>query len=196
MAKDTPKTLSSMNQDLEKWIRARLPEELENEPLDYFGEEYLDGLTVMAKGERGGPDVVVYKAENEEDLRWWQLEVICSFIGKTDNSKVWRWYRDHAENGHWTYIERRHYDYNAIEDARLPDFERRLRNMRFGFPSDRWEERVQHYIRLMNYWYKKPHWDYDRKNLCFIENSDSREHDDHKEIIEEPRPGSIITVID
>ena len=180
----------------EKWIRDHLPPELKDEPLDYFGEEYLDGLTVMAKGERGGPDVVVYKAKDDEDLRWWQLEVICSFIGEFDNSKVWRWYRDHAENGHWTFIERRHYDYDAIEDARLPDFECRLRNMRFGFPADRWEERVQHYIGLMNLWYTNPHWDYDRENLCFIEISDSREHDDHGNIVEEPRPGSIICIID
>ncbi|MBO7603319.1 MAG: hypothetical protein J6S97_02775 [Bacteroidales bacterium] len=35
----------------------------------------------MAEGERGGQDVVVYKAKDYEDLRWWQLEVICSSIG-------------------------------------------------------------------------------------------------------------------
>ena len=39
----------------EKWIRDHLPPELKNESLDLFAEEYLDGLTVMAKGERGGP---------------------------------------------------------------------------------------------------------------------------------------------
>ena len=70
----------------EKWIRDHLPPELKNESLDLFAEEYLDGLTVMAKGERGCPDVVVFKANNDEDLRWWQLEVICSLIGESDNS--------------------------------------------------------------------------------------------------------------
>ena len=180
----------------EKWIRAHLPEEFRNEPLDYFAEEYLDGLTVMGQGERGGPDYVVYKAKDEEDLRWWQLDVICSFIGSPDHSKVWRWYRNHVEDGHWTYVERRHYDYNAIEDSRLPGFECHLRNMKFGFPPDRWEEKVQHYVSLMNFWYAEPHWDYDRENLCFIEISDSREHDNHDDIVEEPRPGSIIKVID
>ena len=84
----------------EKWIRAHLPEELRNESLDCFAEEYLEGLTVMATGERGGPDQVVYKAKDEEDLRWWQLEQICSFIGAPDHSKVWRWYRDHAEDSY------------------------------------------------------------------------------------------------
>lgn len=75
-------------------------------------------------------------------------------------------------------------------------FECRLRNMKYGFPPDRWEERVQYYIGLMNYWYTEPHWDYDRENLCFIEISGSKEHDDHGHIIEEPRPGSIINIID
>ena len=180
----------------EKWIRAHLPEELRNEDLDRFAEEYLDGFTVMSKGERGGPDRVVYKATDEEDLRWWQLEQICSFIGTPDHSKVWRWYRAHAEDGRWTYIERRHYDYNAIEDSRLPGFECRLRLMHYGFPADRWEEIVKKHVALMNYWYTEPHWDYDRHNLRFIEISASREHDDHGNIVEEPRPGSIIKVID
>ena len=41
----------------EKWIRAHLPEELADEPIrDLFGSEYLDGLTVMQEGERGGPE--------------------------------------------------------------------------------------------------------------------------------------------
>jgi len=42
----------------------------------------------------------------------------------------------------------------------------------------------------MNYWYKEPHWDYDRNKLRFIEISDSKENDGDG--IEEPRPGSVI----
>jgi len=178
----------------EKWIRAHLPKEVENEPIDRFSGEYLDGLNVMHEGERGGPDIVVFQAKDEEDLRWWQLDQICQFVGKADHSKTWRWYRHHAENGHWKYVEHRHYDYNAIEDPRLAGFECYLRNLRYGFPRDRWEEKVQRYVDLMNYWFRKPHWDYDRHNLCFIEISDSREHDE--DTIEEPRPGSIIEIVD
>ena len=48
----------------------------------------------------------------------------------------------------------------------------------------------------MNRWYENPHWDYDRENLCFTEISDSREHDRDDEIVEEPREGSVIAVID
>ena len=58
------------------------------------------------------------------------------------------------------------------------------------------EEKVKEYTSLMNFWYEEPHWDYDRKNLCFIEISDSKEHDDHSDIVEEPRPGSVIQIID
>ncbi|MBO4845499.1 MAG: hypothetical protein J5525_04245 [Lachnospiraceae bacterium] len=108
-----------------------------------FSGLYLDGLKVMSYGERGNPDEVHYEAKNEEDLRWWQLETICHFVGKADMTRTWRWYRDHAENGHWLYIERKHYDYNAIEDSRLPGFENFLRNLKYGFTAQEWEKRVQ-----------------------------------------------------
>ena len=179
----------------EKWIRAHLPKDCADEPIDVFPGYYLDGSTVMAEGERGGPDIVVYLAENEKELRYWQLEQIRRFVGKADHSKTWRYYRDHAENGTWFYIEHRRYDYNAIEDPRLPGFERFLRNLKYGFPPDRWEAKVKEHIRLLNIWYSVPHWDYDRKNLRFVEISDSKEHDDQN-MIEEPRPGSIIKIVD
>ena len=115
----------------EKWIRNHLPRELAKQPIDCFSGEYLDGLTVMQEGERGGDDVVVYRAKDEEDLRWWQLEQICRFIKETDPParKSWRYYRDHAEDGKWLYIEHRNYDYDAIEDPRLYGFECFLRNL-------------------------------------------------------------------
>ncbi len=103
-------------------------------------------------------------------------------------------YRDHAEDGKWTYTERKNYDYNAIEDPRLYGFECFLRVLRYGFPPDRWERKVREHIALMNYRYQKPHWDYDRKKLCFIEISDSKERDGDG--TEEPGPGSVIKITD
>ena len=178
----------------ESWIREHLPEDERDQQIDFFGDMYLDGLTVMFPGERGGPDEVVYAAKSEEDLKLWQFEQVCRFIKEKEPParKRWRWYRDHAENGKWLYVERQSYDYNAIEDPRLYGFECLLRRLKNGFPRDRWERAVKERVRLMNYWYDKPHWDYDRKKLCFIEISDSREHDG-KDHIEEPRPGSILT---
>ncbi len=182
----------------ESWIRARLPRELAFQPIDHFSGEYLDGLTVMHEGERGGPDVVVYQAKDEEDLRYWQLMTVCMFIREVRprEEKIWRYTRDHAEDGHWLYVEHRHYDYNAIEDDRLYGFECYLRNLKFGFPPDRWEEAVQANIRLMNEWYRVPHWEYDRKNLCFVEISDSKEYSGGPDSCEEPRPGSILRIVD
>lgn len=182
----------------EKWIRAHLPESCADQPINCFSGEYLAGLTVMQEGERGGDDVVVYRAKDEEDLRYWQLEQVCTFIKEKDPppKKLWRWYRHHAEDGKWLYVEHRQYDYNAIEDSRLRGFEHFLRISKFGLPAERWEKRVREHVILMNYWYKTPHWDYDREKLRFIEISDSREHDDHANIIEEPRPGSVIKIID
>ena len=178
----------------EKWIRAHLPKDCADENIDVFSGYFLDGLTVMSQGERGQPDTVKYVAEDEQDLRYWQYENICHFVGKTDFSKVWRYYRHHAENGKWFYTERKHYDYNAIEESRLPGFERYLRNLKCGFPPERWEQKVREYVRLMNYWYVKPHWDYDCEQLCFIEISGSKEHDGDG--IEEPRPNSVIQIIE
>ena len=179
----------------EQWIRAHLPEDCRDDDIDVFGGLYLDGLKIMSEGERGAPDTVSYEAKDEDDLRWHQLETICHFVGKCDKSRTWRWYRARAVDGHWTYIEHRNYDYNAIDDARLPGFERFLFNMHYAFPRDVWEKRVKRYVDLMNVWYKVPHWDYDREKLCFIEISDSREYD-NADGDEEPRPGSVIEVVD
>lgn len=182
----------------ENWIRAHLPADCADEPIDCLRHDYLDGLTVMQEGERGGPDVVVYRAKDAEDLRWWQLEQVCRFIREKDPPprKLWRYKRHHAENGQWYYTERRHYDYNAIEDARLYGFECFLRCLHYGCLPARWEERVREHVALMNCWYAVPHWDYDREALRFIEISDSKEYDDRADPVEEPRPGSVIEVID
>ena len=96
----------------EKWIRAHLPKELDNQSIDCFSGAYLDGLTVMHEGERGGDDVVVYRAKDEDDLRWWQLEQVCRYIREPDPpaQKIWRFHRDHAEDGKWMYTERKNYD--------------------------------------------------------------------------------------
>ena len=180
----------------EKWIRAHIPKNVANQPIDCFAGAYLDGMTVMHEGERGGDDVVVYRAKDEDDLRWWQLEQVCRYIREPDPParKIWRYYRDHVEDGKWLYTERKNYYYNAIEDSRLYGFECFLRILRYGFPPDRWERKVQEHIAMMNYWYQKPHWGYDRKKLCFIEISDSKEHDGDG--TEEPRPGSVIRITD
>lgn len=100
----------------ESWIRAHLPKELADEPIDFFDCEYLDGLTVMQEGERGGEDVVVFRADSEEELRYWQFEHVCRFI-KDKNpkpKKIWRYYREYAEDNKWFYVEHRNFDYNAI----------------------------------------------------------------------------------
>ena len=190
-------TMSGWVEHYEPWIRSCLPEELANQNIDFFSQYYLRGLTVMADGERGGDPIVCFEAENEEDLCYWMLQTVCDLIKevKPKPERIWRYYRDHAKDNQWYYIERRHYDYNAIEDPRLYGFECFLRNLSFGFPRDRWEKVVQDYVNLMNYWYTTPHWDYDRNRLCFIEISDSKEHDT-ADGPEEPSPGSIIKVID
>ena len=186
----------------EEFIRSHLPKELADRPLNKFGYYFMDGLNVMTEGERGGDDVVVYKAKSEEDLMLWQYSQVCKFIGdwpefdkRMGYPKTWRYYRAYAKNNKWKYIEYTKYDYNAIEDSRLQSFEKYLALLKYGFPPKRWEKEVKGYITLMNHWYSKPHWDYDREKLCFIEISDSKEHDEHSNPIDEPQPGSVIKVV-
>ena len=85
----------------EAFIRAHLPKETADQPIYFFHGMYLDGLSVMAEGERGREDRVIYKAENEEDLKYWQLETVCRFLKDRNppERKKWRYERDHAENG-------------------------------------------------------------------------------------------------
>ncbi len=180
----------------EKWIRAHLPKDIRHEDINRFSGLYLDGNKVMSYGERGEADQIIYEAKNEEDLKWWQLDHLCRFLGKTDHSKTWRWYRHHAENGQWFYIEHRRYDYNAIEDTRLYGFERYLRNLKQAFPEEYFKKKVKEYTGLMNRWYLIPHWDYDYERLCFIEISDSMEYSSDFDKSDEIRPGSVIRVVD
>ena len=180
----------------EEWLREHLPEDCRDEDIDVFSGMYLDGLKVMAEGERGEPDRLVFEAKDEEDLKWWQLDQICHFVGKSDRSVTWRWYRDHAEDGQWYYIEHRHYDYNAIDDPRLPGFERYLRNVKYAFTEDYFEEKVEEYTGLMNRWYLVPHWGYDRESLRFIEISDSREYKSDSDKSDEVIPETIIKTVD
>ena len=180
----------------EKWIRAHLPEDCRDEDIDVFSGFYLDGLKVMSYGERGNPDRIIYEAKDQEDLKWWQLDTICHYVGKTGKTKTWRWYRDHAENGQWYYVEHRHYDYNAIEDYRLPGFERYLRNVKYAFPSVYFEKMAEKYTGLMNYWYLVPHWAYDFENLCFIEISDSMEYKSDTDRSQEIKPETVIKTVD
>ena len=188
------------SKNTEKWIRTHLPKELQSESLSCSGD-YVDGLTVMSRAERGGPDTVVYEAKSQEDLLYWQLEEVCSSLAyrHTHNTnypkKRWRYYRHHVENNNWLYIEHKRYDYNAIEDDRLSWFELCLRYLHYGLPNERWEECISRYTHLLNHWYNDPHWEYDREKLRFIEISSSKEHDSSGGK-EEPRPGSVIKVVD
>ena len=180
----------------EKWIRAHLPEDCKDDDIDVFSGLYLDGFKVMSEGERGEPDRLIYEAKDEEDLKWWQLDQICHFVGKADDSKTWRWHRDHAKNGQWYYIEHRNYDYNAIDDARLPGFERYLRNVKYAFPDDYFKKKAEEYTYLMNRWYLIPRWAYDYENLCFIEISDSKEYRSDSDKSDELKPETVIKVVD
>ena len=66
----------------EKWIRAHLLENCINEPIDWLGGLYLDGLKVMSKGERGEPDKVHYEANHLID------KIMIGDVKKVNGEKV------------------------------------------------------------------------------------------------------------
>lgn len=189
----------------EEWIKRHLPSGIPEEIVQSalrFGAYYQKGLAVMSYGERGGADKVIYEARDERDLCLWQFEQVCDSIAsawelanRNQNSEKWRWRRERAENGRWLYRERRDYIYNAIEDTRLAQFEFFLRLMQPVLAAERWEELVRRYVRLMNRWYKRDHWDFDRQALRFIEISDSREYASDCDDTEEPQPEQVIKFI-
>ena len=140
----------------EAWIRARLPAELAGEDIFFF-QGRASGRTDGPAGRRArGPATAVFRAESEEGLRWWELEIVCRFIRKRHPParKVWRWYRNHAEQGHWRCVEHRRCDDNAIDDARLYGFESALSVMKHAFPPERFEAQVQKRVGLMNRWFR------------------------------------------
>ena len=178
----------------ESWIRERLPKELADEDLSQYFEEYdLNGLTVTAKSELGG-DVFVYEAKDENDLRLWEFDKVCRDLGLKSEAfhspKKWRY----TKAGNGQYVERKTYDYNAAEDTRVYNFEAYLRLVKPVLPPEIWEARVREHVDLMNRWFRSPHWDYDRENMCFVEIRISRESSpDGTEL---PEPGAVIRVID
>ena len=157
---------------------------------------FFSGLNVMERDDRGPS--IVYTAANEEDLRLWWFLFLCESISeqwelfaRKENEKKWRFLRATVKNGKWFYIEQKNYKYNAIEDTRLDRFEKYLNLIKPVVSPEFWNKKVEQDTQLMNQWFKEPHWDYDRDKLCFVEISDSREHD--TDGYEEPGEGFIVS---
>ena len=186
-----------------EWIISHLPKDIPTEVVDdsiRFGELYVDeNLIVWSEGERGGPDDILYQATDEVDLRFWTFGEVCSSIAsemelrnRKQEEMSWRYVRDHVEGEHWVYRENKNFRYNAIHDFRKSWFEKELQLLKPVVPNEQWERKSKEREKLMNYWFKSPHWILNRDKVCFEEVSDSKEIHDFRNPMEEPRPGSII----
>ena len=161
----------------------------------WIGRYYARGLTVYCQGDRG-PDRIESAARSQEDMQIWAFKKAAVSIAqlmemrrRSQNALKWRYVRDHVENGKWIYIEHSRYQYNTIEDTRLDWFEISLRLTKAVMPPAQWEEEVRERIMLINNHFLKPHWDYDRKKMQFIEISDAKYV---SQGVEKPEPGTII----
>ena len=188
--------------DHEKRIREHFPEELKKEDFDFlfWGMYYLeDGLTVMQVEDKG-PDEVLYKAKDEDDLKWRLLDSFCyrhadGNVLKHEKNVTWRWYYDDVKKNHWRYIEHRHYDYNTLENQRLIRYDLYLKNLKqSSFPEDYFRKKVEECTDIMNLLFQEPHWGYDYENLRFIEISNSVPTDYEK--FEYKNPKYITKVVD
>ena len=185
----------------EDWIKQRIPKCVPQKELLWhlnFDSYYLDGLKIVCIGDRGDQSVV-YTAKDYDDVRYWIFEHVCSNVclqlelkKRKANSPKWRYCGTRADNGRWMYIEHKDYRYDAIEDTRLAWFEMYLRLLKDNIPDDRWEKNVKERIKLMNCWFNKKHWDYDRNKMCFVELSNSKRRRSSTDMSEIPAPDQII----
>ena len=187
-----------------EWIISRLPKDIPQDIVDksFDGMRHYyiknDPLEVWCQGDRGD-DHITEKFANKERLMVWACETICWNISclweledRDDDEKKWRYVRDHAENGQWYYRERKDYLYNAIHDTRKSSFEMELKLLKPMVPTEEWKRQVDRKTRLMNRWFKTPHWSFDETLRQFVEISDSKEYASDTDSTEEPREGSII----
>lgn len=168
-----------------EWIVKQLPDDLPQDIVEAALDnrwQYIDGLKLMEFNDRG-PSLTVYSAKDEDDFRIYLYKEICKQIAeklellhREQNALKWRYSRDHvSEDKKWCYVERKTYVYNAIEDTHLASFEDYLRLTKKGLSSEEWEKEIIDKVSLLNHWFHKPHWDYDKERMQFIEISDELE---------------------
>lgn len=181
------------------WTKERLPDDIPEKAIKKasFNISWyrIDGTKVIELGDRGRI-TVAYQAEDENDLKIWCAKKVCEAVAsewelfdRNNNLKKWRFIDEYEENN-VIYYENKHYQYNAIYNARLDSFEKYLILIKPFISAQDWENEVNHRISLINLWFNTPHWNYDKKAMRFIEISDSKEHNsDDTEI---PAPDSVI----
>ena len=189
-----------------EYILSKLPDNILQDIVDRAlnGMRYYyvkdDPLEVWCVGDRGDDHVVERFVNKEELMVWvckeicWDISIMWELVDRKEEEKKWRYVQDHAEDGKWFYREHKNYQYNAICDTRKFSFEKALKLLKTMIPEDEWKKQVERYTRLMNRWFKIPHWGFDETQYQFIEISDSKEYASDFDDTEEPREGSIVNV--
>lgn len=167
-----------------QWIREHLPERVTDEMLDgceVFTSFYRDDLKIIREYHHGDAMGKVYEAKDEDDFLLWFFKECCDELSseliKPDRLKErlrWRYVDRSWGYDRRIYVEREEYEFNTIEDRRLPKYEEYLRLVRPVLTPKQWEGEVQERLNLMNQYFKDPHWDYDRDRMVYVEISDSK----------------------
>ena len=138
------------------------------------------GYFYIAEGDRGELFLKCL-SQNCEDIRWYVVEKIFSYIGqqlelerRKEEEKNWRYPRSFV-NGKLTFEDNKNWTYNAVYDGRKYWFEYVISSLAKIFDTDRIQPYVISRINLINRWFDVPHWDFSWGKMCFVEISDSKE---------------------
>ena len=141
----------------------------------------LVGYFYVTEGDRGEL-FLQCASHNLEDMRWYIMKRILTHIGRQlelkgrkIEEKNWRYPRN-FKNGELTFEENENWIYNAVHDSRKFCFEYVIASLAKLFEAERVYNCALEYLNFMNKCFESPHWDFDRKKMCFVEISDSREH--------------------
>jgi hypothetical protein len=140
------------------------------------------GYYYISIGDYGEPALKCL-SHDPNNMRWYVLEEIVTYVGQEQERKTrrteeqnWRYTRD-FKDGKPAYVENERWIYNTIYDTRKFWFEYAINSLYKVFGASRLYPYVSEHIGLMNQWFVQPHWDFDWQKMCFVEISDSQEHD-------------------
>lgn len=137
----------------------------------------------ISQGDRGALSLTL-STQSEECAIWYFTEQIASSVGldlelknRSQYTPLWR-YHDKFDDANKCWRESpQGWKINLRYDGRIYWFEYTIRALSKIYKGERIDDYIETRIRYMNQWFDEAHWGFDKDRMCFIEISDSPEHD-------------------
>lgn len=147
------------------------------------GYSSVDGYYYIELGDRDNIHFVCRSMEKENILFVIMKEILeqagrkIEMKNRNSEAKKWEYYQDYSKTkpGHIHWVRNENFQYHARHDTRKVWFEFVIEKLLVLFPYERVEPVIKEYTDLINRWFVRPHWAYDRNKKCFIEISRSAE---------------------